>query len=162
VEWIEKKPLEAWVNGIADKIYTKDQAAKLVQLVEAHPSWQTKEGLEWIYKDNNADHYLDTGDSLVVVDAEIALRPKHYMDMRYLAWTILKMPDEVLNLDWVKKKVEEIGGGEARLTTFLLSLIGILWDIHDNEKHKGEFAEKTDKIKEIVGWVVKELGGKNE
>jgi hypothetical protein len=143
-------------------VYSAEEAQRLVEIIEKQSGWRTKEGLAWVYRDNNADHYVDLGEDLAVVDADISIRPKYYMDMRYLAWVILKMPYEMLSLDWVKKKVEEIGGGEARLTTFLISLIGILWDIHDNVKHKGEFADKTDKIKEIVSWVTNELGGKHE
>lgn len=162
VEWVEKKPLEAWIKGITGPVYTEDEARGVREVVENHPTWRSKEGMRWVYRDNNADHYADIGEELAVVDADISIRPKHYMDMRYLAWVILKMPDELLTLDWVKKRVGDLGREPERYTTFLMSLIGILWDMHSNERHKGEFVDKTDKIKEIVDWVVKELGGKNE
>lgn len=163
-QWIYDKPVQTWLRPLEGNVYTTDQVTHLENLIG---KWVDKvtvseDGLQRIYKDTNGDHYINSEAGLVVVDADIQVRPKYYMDMRYLAWVILKMPSQDLSLDWVKDWVITLGKNPRRLLTFLLSLIGILWDIHSNEKHKGEHIEKTDKIKEIVDWVVKELGGKNE
>ena len=154
--WIDSKVLGEWLKAITGSVYSSEQEDEIRQVFEAHKqSWEPV----WVYSDNNAEHYVDLGDELAVLDARIDLRPEYYMDMRYLTWVILRMPIDLLDLEWVRGWVEKLGGEKKRLMTFLVSLIGILWDIHANEKHKGHNIEKTEKITEIVDWVVDELQG---
>lgn len=153
-EWIEQRPLGEWLRGSG---CSTEEQAKLRGVAEQHVSWKTKAGLAWVYRDNNADHYVDMGDELAVLDADIMVKPKHYMDMRYLAWTILWMPENKLTLDWVKGWVDRLGNKKERLVTFLGSLIGILWDIYSNGTYAKSQMGRVDKIREIVELVVNEL-----
>lgn len=152
--WIEEKVLGEWLPKITDNPYSSQEVARIRQVLEA-----TREEWEpvWAYSDNNAEHYVDMGSELAVLDARIDLRPKHYMDMRYLAWVILRMPPDELNLEWVQGWVQRLGAERKRLITFLISLVGIMWDIYGNEKHGGRNKEKTEVIKEITEWVLGEL-----
>lgn len=158
VKWVEEKPMGKWLEEIADKVYPPEKIQEIRSTLNKYrEQWSSKDGLAWMYKDNNADRYIDTGTEIVMVHRGRHLRPKQYMDMRYLAWVILKMPYELLTLAWVKDKVHGLGNEPARYLTFLMSLIGILWDMHGSRDQEGEFRDKTEKVKEIVEWVMGEL-----
>ncbi len=156
-KWVEERVLGEWLVKITDNPYTPEEAEQIRQVLEsAQAEWEPV----WAYTDNNAEHYVDMGTELAVVDARIDMRPPHYMDMRYLAWVILQMPSEELSLEWVQGWVAKLGAERQRLVTFLISLVGIMWDIYGNEKHGGRNKEKTEMIREITKWVLERLDDK--
>jgi len=156
--WLQSRIEKEWLPPLVPEILSQETATEITRICNEKlisPGAQ----LTCIYRDNNADHYIDLGNELGIVDADISGRPREYMNMRYLSWVLLTMPMEQLGdpIAWAEKWAGYLNADEAHFATWLLSLVGILWDIHANEKHKGEHIEKTEAIKKILNWVIEKL-----
>lgn len=158
VAWLRAKVDTEWLPLLVPSIISQETADTILNIVKKYVDNGFQ--LSCIYRDNNADHYLDLGDELAVVDVDLVFRPKEYMNMRYLSWVLLKMPPEAWSgsaLDWARKWANHLGATSEHYFTWLISLIGILWDIHGNEKTKEENIERTEDIKQILDWVISKL-----
>lgn len=158
VSWLRARVDEKWLPSLVPSVLSQETSDTILDIVKKRVNSGIQ--LNCIYRDNNADHYLDLGDELAVVDVDLAFRPKEYMNMRYLSWVLLKMPPEAWGgsaLNWAKRWADYLGATSEHYFTWLISLIGILWDIHASEEHKGEHLDKSEDIKQVLDWVITEL-----
>ncbi|OGB85347.1 hypothetical protein A2994_01805 [candidate division Kazan bacterium RIFCSPLOWO2_01_FULL_48_13] len=114
-----------------------------------------------IWRDPNGDHLIVPYDSLEhrmgVVDIDITTRPRHYVPMRFLAWTLLKIDDEKLSLEtWVNQIRAGYGlTGADKEPTFVLSLTGILYDLATGERDNKNKRLIAVEVKNIINQIIK-------
>jgi len=155
INWLNDRPLGLWLKETTNNPWRHEEVAKIREAIRPYMTeWSIAEGLERVYRDNNGEHYVDSPTGLVVLDVDIATRPKHYMDMRYLAWVILTMPMEFLSTEWVMEWLTKLRADQAHYITFLLSLVGIMWDIYANPGYAGQHEDKGEIVKELVTWLI--------
>lgn len=156
-EWLVERINTKWLPVLVPSVLSEELADRIKKFYQEHEDIWTKFAL--IYRDNNAEHYVDLDDQLAVLDIDLTFRPKEYMNMRYLSWVLLKAPKEQIGdpVVWAQKWAEYLNIGPEHYATWLLSLVGTLWDIHGNEKTKGEHTDKTEDVKKVLGWVMTKL-----
>jgi len=115
-------------------------------------------------KDPNGDNLIwpayDTEAQWVgVVDIGLVARPQHYMKMRFLAWSLVKIdsggPDLEKRVDletWVGKMRSEHHLGDEMSPTFVLSLTGILYDLT-----RWENGERDNKNRRLIAVAIKNI-----
>ena len=157
-EWLWERINTKWLPALVPNVLSEEVAERIKKFYQEHEDIWAK--LTLVYHDNNADHYVDLGDELAVLDADLAFRPQEYMNMRYLAWVLLKAPKEQVGdpVIWAQKWAEYLNAGPEHYATWLLSIIGTLWDVHGNERSKGQYLDKTEYVKKILEWVMGKLG----
>ncbi|MFA5967258.1 MAG: hypothetical protein WC805_01950 [Patescibacteria group bacterium] len=147
-----------WLPILVPNVLTADIAERIKKFYQERKDIWGKIAL--IYRDNNAEHYVDLSDQLAVLDVDLIFGPKEYMNMRYLCWVLFKSPQEHIGdpAVWAQKWTEYLKATPEHYATWLLSLIGILWDIYGNENSKGQQIEKTENIKKLLAFVMDKLG----
>lgn len=156
-EWLWERINTKWLPALVPNVLSEDIAERIKKFYQNNENiWGQ---LACVYRDNNAEHYVDLSDQLAVLDVDLTFRPKEYMNMRYLSWVLLKAPKEQIGdpVVWAQKWAEYLNIGPEHYATWLLSLVGTLWDIHGNEKTKGEHTDKTENVKKVLEWVMTKL-----
>lgn len=125
-----------------------------------------------IYRDPNGGHFFSISDGRTeLVDVDISYRPINYMKMRYFAWAVLAMPEEVWNRDnmnvpeWVDEIRRLSNLSEETQPTFVVSLVGTLWDVAREIKDLDPKSAKASQlrlrameIKDIIKAVIQRNG----
>lgn len=156
-QWVKDRINSKWLPLLAPQIISEEVADRIRKFYqEREDVWGH---LACIYHDNNAEHYVDLDNELAVLDADLTFRPKEYMNMRYLCWVLFKAPPEHIGdpVAWAEKWADYLNATPEHYATWLISLIGDLWDIWGNEKTKGQQIEKTEDIKKVLNWVITKL-----
>lgn len=160
ISWVSERPYKVWLDETTDNPWGEEEVAEFRKIIDDHRElWSTPSNAERASYDTHAENYLWNHGELVVMDADITTIPKHYTDMRYLAWVILKMPPEEVSIEWIQSWVERLGKDRARLFTFFISMLGIMWDMKGNKQFKGErkHVNKVEVVKETIYWLVDQL-----
>jgi hypothetical protein len=95
-----------------------------------------------------------------MVDIDIQPRPRHYMPMRFLAWSLLRIgsEDPIDSETWVRKMRKEYKLGKEMDPTFVLSLTGILHDLATSESDIRDKRLIAISVKDIISSIIYENG----
>jgi len=94
-----------------------------------------------------------------ITDVDIAVRPRGYMPMRFLAWSLTKIDDETPMQVWVNRVRKERGLDDKKHDpTFVLSLIGILHDLTTQEKKNPRAWEITIAARDLINEMIERDG----
>jgi len=161
-DWIGERITKEWLNPCVPKALTEEQAQGIRDLYTQNE--ELFSDIVPVFRDNNADHYVDSGDKLAVIDVDISAKPRYYMNMRYLSWVFLNAPKEQIGdpVAWAQKWAEYLNAEPKHFATWLVSLVGILWDIYGNEGSPWQKSDKTEDIKQVLNWVIGKLSKKEE
>lgn len=126
-----------WVRpALESGVLTTELWQKTTDYLERHAA--ELHDVARIYRDPNGTHFLDRGDRLGVVDIDISYRPRGYMPMRYLAWSLLNMSEPQRNHtntpEWIRSVRFDARLGDEYSPTFILSLLGTLYDLSTWDK----------------------------
>ena len=173
-EWVwgklELESEESWVKPALDDqsltehgLITKDFINDVRSYAKNHAS--QLEDVRRTWRDPNGDHIIELRDGasankptrLGMVDIDIQPRPRHYMPMRFLAWSLLRIgsEDPVDAEAWVKKMREQYELGEEMDPTFVLSLTGILHDLATGERDNKNKRLIALSVKDIINSIIK-------
>ncbi|OGB74376.1 hypothetical protein A2V68_01370 [candidate division Kazan bacterium RBG_13_50_9] len=163
-DWVRKKLESEWVEPILQDaeltrggLFTPEFIHHIQSYAGQH---QDKLGdIVRIWRDPNGDHMIvpyDTTDRRMgIVDIDIGTRPRHYMPMRLLAWSLLRMADDKLLLEtWVRNNREQQHLGAEVNPTFVLSLVGILYDLATGEKDNKSKRLIAIEVKNIIREII--------
>lgn len=147
---------------VKQNLLNRDAAMEIIQYLDRHAT--ALDDIARIYRDPNGDHFFLLGNGRTeIVDVDISYRPRHYMEMRYLAWALLNTPKADLNVHkWVGNIREVAKLGADTEPTFVVSLIGTLWDISreianlepESERYH-QLRMKAIEIREIIESIIR-------
>jgi len=159
--WVWQKLSRDWVDPVVKdseltrgKLFTPEWIEKIQAYAWCHQDRLQDMVRAW--RDPNGDHLIYPMDSFEqrvgVVDIDLQPRPRHYMLMRFLAWSLLKIDDPKVDLEaWVNQARRDLGLDGAEFEpTFVLSLTGILYDLATKERDNKNKREIAISVKNII------------
>jgi hypothetical protein len=165
LKWVSGKVAidGGWLAPCVPVAISEEKAREIRQAFSDHQSLY--EDVVLVYFDNNADHYIDLGEEVGVIDIDLSYRVRPYMNMRYLAWVLLNAPREEIGDvgAWLTKWTVFDNAGPPHYATLLVSLVGIMWDIYGNLGSRwSDSKEKTGDINQAIDWTLNQLKESNE
>lgn len=77
------------------------------------------------------------------------------MPMRFLAWSLLKLDDERVSLEtWTNEVRSKYGLGKEMDATFVLSLVGILYDLTQEKRDNKSKRLIAIEVKNIISQII--------